>query len=418
MRLLSAVRPHGSPGVLAATYAAWAAIVATPFLLPEVVEAHGVSVGAAGLIATFQVGAFAVASLYAGRRIRPSVRVLRVAVALLAVANGLSALAPTFQVLLVMRAAAGLAEGAIVWVAWSEGASQQRRLTEVAAVGPAAAATMAPVLGWMAGLGGDSAVFVTLAVVCAPGLLAPTRLDVPVAPVTGRSRSRSNPILVLALGLLTLSGSALFVYAGAAAQTRIGLGPVVVAWAYSANAVAGMAGARLSPALGGRRVSAGPWLALTGPCAVTVLLVRHPVAFFAAMAVWGFAFFVAVPRVFGLLAARSHTPDERVGDVQSLMAVGRTIGPLVGGALVGDGSYGTLALFSGTGLLAVSGLVTSVEVLRGSSGAREAVGLRREGEAWRLSRPGRGPRPPRRTGPARRPGAPGRAGSSRGRSAR
>jgi hypothetical protein len=52
---------------------------------------------------------------------------------------------------------------------------------------------------------------------------------------------------------------------------------------------------------------------------------------------------MGIPAAFSLLAARSNFPEERAGDAQAVMALGRVFGPLMGGALLAAGSTGALA---------------------------------------------------------------------------
>ena len=55
----------------------------------------------------------------------------------------------------------------------------------------------------------------------------------------------------------------------------------------------------------------------------------------------------AHPSIDRIVVPRS---DERVGDTQSAMAIGRAIGPAVGGLLVGTGTFAGLATFAVVGL--------------------------------------------------------------------
>ncbi len=59
---------------------------------------------------------------------------------------------------------------------------------------------------------------------------------------------------------------------------------------------------------------------------------------------WGFVFFMGVPAAFTLLAERSNFPEERAGDAQAVMALGRVFGPILGGALIAAGSEVTLGV--------------------------------------------------------------------------
>ena len=73
---------------------------------------------------------------------------------------------------------------------------------------------------------------------------------------------------------------------------------------------------------------------------------RNPVVFSVALILWGFVFFMGIPAAFALLAARSNFPEERAGDAQAVMALGRVFGPLLGGVFIGAGAYLGLAVAS------------------------------------------------------------------------
>ena len=63
---------------------------------------------------------------------------------------------------------------------------------------------------------------------------------------------------------------------------------------------------------------------------------------------------MGIPGVYSLLAERSHYPDERAGDAQAIMAAGRVVGPLMGGALY---AWSVTALgIVGGGLMTLAGL--------------------------------------------------------------
>jgi predicted MFS family arabinose efflux permease len=68
---------------------------------------------------------------------------------------------------------------------------------------------------------------------------------------------------------------------------------------------------------------------------------------------------MATPTILRSIAAWSLAPDERVGDAQSSMAVGRALGPVIGSILVADGSYGAV------GAVAVIGLALSASTIFG-----------------------------------------------------
>jgi DHA1 family inner membrane transport protein len=181
-------------------------------------------------------------------------------------------------------------------------------------------------------------------------------------PVIGRnvSDSRSNRLLLASLFILTTAGSAVFVFAAAAGRIVAGLPPAVVSIAFSLNALVGVVATRF----GARSGTAGAWLLAAAPMALIVGVVASPAAYLLAMTAWGFAFWMGVPAVFQLLADRALSPAERVGDAQSLMALGRVFGPLLGGAILGADSFARLSYTGAAGLVAGAAVVIMVEWAR------------------------------------------------------
>lgn len=335
---------------------------ATPFLIPAVADRYGVSVGTAGFISATQVSGFAAVTFIAGRWWKPT-RTKLVAAALLAsVFDVASALTGSFAVLLGLRLLAGGAAGVFTWLAWSDAMRDADSMRDVAAVGPITVLVGAPLLGWLVGVGGDQALYWLLAVSPLPVTILKTSFGTP----EGRkakarmSPSRSNLVLLVALGVLTMAGSALFVFVGALAEKEIGLGIVALSLGFSVNALAGLIGTRWRPRPG----QAWPWMIAIAASAVSFVIWQHPVMFFVGMFGWGFAFWMAVPVVLGSVAEWSFAPDERVGDAQSIMAIGRAIGPAVGGLLVGSGAFVGLGWFAGLGLGFAALLVGFVERYR------------------------------------------------------
>jgi DHA1 family inner membrane transport protein len=165
-------------------------------------------------------------------------------------------------------------------------------------------------------------------------------------------------VVVLAcLGVLTFGGSAVFIFAAAIGTDEVGLAPVAVSLAFAANALAGVPSARRR----GERAWTGGWMAATGIAAVLVGAVHAPVVFYAAMIGWGFAFWMGVPGAFALLAKRSRYPEERAGDAQAVMAVGRVLGPLVGGLIYDRATTTVLGLVGGGVMLIASAALVYLE---------------------------------------------------------
>jgi DHA1 family inner membrane transport protein len=133
-----------------------------------------------------------------------------------------------------------------------------------------------------------------------------------------------------------------FVYGAAIGRDLDGLSPLTVSLLYSANALAAIPSARWT----GRRGPAGVWFLATALCALAIAASRNGVVFGVAIVSWGFVFFMGIPAAFGLLAQRSSFPEERAGDAQAIMAIGRVFGPILGGTLLAAGSAVTLGVVS------------------------------------------------------------------------
>jgi predicted MFS family arabinose efflux permease len=355
-RLAYALRPNAPIGILAAAAAVAMLFGATPFLIPEVSARFGVSEGLAAGISVAQVSTFAIANLVLPRLLVPTGTLLKWAAFSLVVANAASALPEQFALLLVLRMLAGLAAGTLTWVVWADAMRKPRSLAGVASAGPVTALVSAPLLSVLAGLG-DRAVFVALGFAALPAFFIQVDTGVE-AKASGRvSRSRSNRVLLLALLFLAFFGSSAFIFVAIAARQTLGMTPFVVSFAYSLNAAAGLLGARLST----RHRRPGWWLLTLGPAVYLAMAGGQVWMVFVGMAWWGFAFWMGVPGVLKMLAARSIEPDERAGDAQALMAFGRAGGPLLGGGFADAGAFATLAVVAGIGSSAVGAMVIGVQ---------------------------------------------------------
>ncbi len=360
VRALLGPRSKASPGVLAAAGAVALAFAATPFLVPEIAAELDVRLGTAGLLSAFQVGGFAATTFLAGRLLRPQASIHKIGLVATGIAHLLCVVAPEFWMVLVLQLLAGIGMGFLTWLSWSEATRHRRGLADVAAVAPLVAAFSSPLLSWLAGLGSYRVVFGLVGGVTLLIALIPTHYGE--LPAIGRnvSDSKTNRILLGALFLLMLSGSAVFVFAAAAGREVAGLSPVVVSIAFSLNALVGVIATRFTAKPG----TAWLWLAATGLGALGVGLIGSPIVYIVAMIGWGFVFWMGVPAVFLLLADRSLSPAERVGDAQSLMALGRVIGPIVGGIVLGAGAFDRLSTVGAVGLVTGALVVGGVELAR------------------------------------------------------
>ena len=84
--------------------------------------------------------------------------------------------------------------------------------------------------------------------------------------------------------------------------------------------------------------------------------VRSAVAFSVALISWGFVFFMGDPG--GVRPARVTLafPEERAGDAQAVMALGRVFGPLLGGYFIASGAVAALGVVAG-------GVIVSAAIL-------------------------------------------------------
>jgi predicted MFS family arabinose efflux permease len=360
-RVFFSLRNHPDIGVVAAVMATSILFAATPFIIPAVAVDYDVSIGRSGMLSAVQVGGFAATVFVAGRTLRTDRRYF-VAGSLGATAfNLLSAVAPTFDILLTLRLFAGAAAGILVWLAWSNAMRTSGALRNVSGAGPLSVLISVPVLAWIANDQGAAGVYAALALVSLPPAFLRAEFAGYKRPRSHISPSRSNIVLVVALGLMTLAGSATFVF-GAAIGVSTGLSALVVSLGYSANALAGFVAARRRP----KDRLGSIWIFGTAVCAALVVFGDEPVLFMIGITMWGFCFWMATPTILQSIAAWSLAPDERVGDAQSSMAVGRAFGPAIGSALVIGGTYDEAGAFTIAGLLVAGAIVFLVRIYRHS----------------------------------------------------
>jgi len=162
-------------------------------------------------------------------------------------------------------------------------------------------------------------------------------------------RSKAVPaarVLLGALFLFTLGGSGVFQFVVVVGAGELGLTTATMSIAFSLNALAGIPAARWPL---DRRGIPGPWMVATACMALTVGLAWSPWLFGAAIVIWGFTFWMAIPGVFAVLAEKSAYPEQRAGDAQAIMAAGRVVGPLLGGLVLeafGNEVFGVLGFIT------------------------------------------------------------------------
>ena len=370
VRLVYLLRPTVKVGILLAVGFGVLAFVSTPFLLPEIADHYGISLGAASMIGVFQLGGFVIATWSAGRCLQPRESVFVSALVAAAAANLVSAALPPFALLVGLRLVSGLALGLLGWYGWVQAFGDDRRMGDVAVAGPVVGVIAAPLVSVLLDSGGPRLVFAVLAGVSLIPLAFGYRSEVRELP-RPRVRNRAVPaarVILVCVALFTLGGSAVFVYAVVLGTGDPGLSVSTIATAFSLNALVGIPAARLRAS----RKIPSPWMAATAVCAILLATASQPWLFLGALVVWGFFFWMAIPAVFEVLASRSRYPEERVGDAQALMAAGRAGGPLLGGLLL-DTAGATVLGIVGSGLMlaAAIGVFTTRTVAQPLGEARK-----------------------------------------------
>lgn len=365
VRQVLSVRKGLAPGLLVGAASVSAMFAATPLLIPELITDLDVPVRAVGLISSVQVAFFALASFLGGRLLSGSRRLLRGALLASVAANLLSAFAPTFGVLLGVRAVAGTAAGIVNWLAWRHASQHPAAMGTVASIGPATAAVASVLFGWIILTSGYPGAYLALGVLPLLAVLLPISVDG--APKVGKdvSPSKSNRLLLAALGIMTLFGSALFIYSGAYVGASRGAPEWLLAWSLAANAVAGIIGARFPMSSGGL------WFLATALSALVMGVAGNVWVAATGMVLWGLFFWFSVPAVLRLIEDYSGRAGERSGDAQATMAVGRVIGPLLGGAILASSDIRVLGFVAAGGMATGALLILVVERYRRHARAAE-----------------------------------------------
>lgn len=363
VRLVAVLRPNVHGAVLAAVGVATVVFSASPFLIDEVSDHYQLGLSSAALISTAQLGGFGLASFGSGRTLSGRRHVFVGAALALVLMNVLSALVPPFPILVALRAGAGVAMGVTSWMAWSMVFGDDGETSEVSMVGPLVGVVAAPVIAPVVQLGGISATYLMLSLwALVPLALAwlVSEPDLPPARIisTGAARgddarstvggARHRPVpaafvILISLALFSAGGSSVWMFTAVLGEER-GISITVLAWAYSANAVAGVISARWPS----ERGPAGVWVAATGGLALLVCIYPSATFQLLAMALWGFCFWMGLPAAFSLLAAKSRYPEERAGDAQAYLAAGRVLGPTIGGVTLDYGGTTALGLVAAT----------------------------------------------------------------------
>ena len=263
VRLVHLLQPTVKLGILLAVGVSVLAFTSTPFLLPEISDHYGISRGMASMISSFQLAGFVLASWGAGRWLQPRERVFVLTLLSAASANLLSALLPTFSLLVALRFLNGFAQGLLAWYGWVQAFGDKRRMGDVAMAGPVIGVVAAPVVSTLMTAGGTRLVFVFLAAVSSAPLVLDHRSEVRELPTRLRSHGRAAPtalVLLVCLGVFTLGGSSVFIYSVVLGTENAGLSEAGIAVGFSLSALVGIPAARWkAPAQHVQPVDGGLW---------------------------------------------------------------------------------------------------------------------------------------------------------------
>ncbi|MDJ0869843.1 MAG: MFS transporter [Myxococcota bacterium] len=340
-------------GVLAAQGVGFAGSNSMPLLVGSVIDGLGLIEAQAGLLGSTELGALAGVSLLIAPRMGhlSRRRVALLGALLAATGHVLSALAPSFELLLAARLLAGCGAGAAVAAGNAAAASSRepdRLFAVVALLAGTAGAALLVGLPFVIGAFGYSGAFVVLAgiaLACLPLLLnlpdAPGGARVPTESASNRGRAFAalGGLLLLALG-----EGAIWAFTERIGIVAVGLTAGAVGAALAATTAAGLSGAALATWLGLRIGRTAPLAAGIAAVSIATFVLGYATAagvYLAALLVWGVGFFFVTPYLLGLAAALdSH--GRWSAAAAGVSSVGIASGPLAAGLLLTWGSFPAL----------------------------------------------------------------------------
>ncbi|MFI8927628.1 MFS transporter [Streptomyces sp. NPDC053474] len=361
--------PLSVVAVAAATFSVVTTEMLPVGLLTSLASGLGVSDGTAGLTVTLPGVVAALAALLLPVAVRGADRraVLCGLMLLLGAANLLSALAPSFEVLLVARIVVGLCIGGV----WAVAASLAVRLVRAESVGRATAVifsgiAVASVLGvpagtflgelasWRWAFGAVSALGLGVAVLLAVVLPAlppsePVRLGV----FPGLLHLPRLRVGLIAVALLVVGHFAAYTYVRPVLERVPGVGAGLISGLLLCYGVAGVAGNFLGGAFAARDPRRTLLLITAGLAAVVLLLVPAGSSLPASVALlvaWGLAYGgVSVSSQNWVMAAAPQAREAASALFAGIFNTAIALGALLGGR-VADGLGATDVLWLGGGL--------------------------------------------------------------------
>lgn len=326
-------------------------------LLPEVAANLHVSLSAAsGYISTYALGVVIGAPLLtiAGMRVRRKTMLLSM-MALFAVGNTLSALAPTHGLLLAARFVAGLPHGAFFGIGAVVAASLVARdkrgraismmfigLTVANIVGVPAGTLLGEMLGWRWAF----AMVAVIGVIAftAVGMLVPKQPKPSDVSLRGELRAFRNPQVWLAFAVVVFGFAAIFsfyTYINPVLTEVTGYGPTTVTLLLALFGV----GMTFGTAIGGRLADHSPmrtlyaFLTLLALSLALFTFTAHSMVFAAInVFVIGAAGFAAIPSIQArILDQAKEAPALGSASIQSTFNIANSMGAYLGGTVIAGG---------------------------------------------------------------------------------
>jgi predicted MFS family arabinose efflux permease len=338
------------------------AFVFIPALVPPLVDHYDVSLAAGGWALTAINVPFAIIAFWLGLR-GIGVRFgLLVGVGIMAIVNGLAPLAPDYTWYLISRLGAGVGmaltfAGAYTLVA--AGDNVPRRAALYGGVIPAVS-LIVPLAGVLTDELGWEAAHLALAVFPAVTFLVLLALPWDSPGHTPRTEFRfgfsANAWMGLGSVLLWAGAvSSIWVFIGSYAEDALYGGDsdgvaTLTGFGLAINGLLGAVAAGLAARLSSRR---RPWAGVAAFVATMVVVVTfvntsNAAQYLAIVGIWGFVYWISYPVYQGMLSesVEPHARGRVLTFFQFPFSLGLGLGPVLGGAVLGDGDYGALAAFT------------------------------------------------------------------------
>lgn len=359
-----------------------------PIWIGQVIDHFHISPAIAGSIVSLEFAAVALTSVITATLVgrAPGRMLCMVGTGLLMAGNLICTFAPPLVWLSAARLICGIGKGLVIAIIFAI-AGQSANPTRTFAVLNAAYAGFSAAVFLvvphvvmhfgLAGAFGSMVVLSVLGLVFLPG--------VPEAQSGSRERSWLQSLPLGAPGLLAISGLTLMWTAHAsiwAFSERIGLRDgfslQAIGWVLSAGSILAIAGPLASHVLDIRRgtlLPIGTGLIALAAMAVCLCLSRNELTYAVAVPIFSVAALFLLPYIQGVLSFIDPTGKLNAGS-SAFMTLGGALGPLLGGTLIAQGGFGTLAVCSALLFIVVFGLLRPAARSHDASLQAQARGIR------------------------------------------